>query len=354
MTEPRIRRLAAPVVALVLGLAAGCSKPIAYGSDNAVIAVVDSTLADSLAPVLRRALEREMFTVHPERVFEITFTTPGRIGEFKKWRRIVLVEPLDDAVLVPDLVDTGDDDRPIFTVVHDAWAREQTIWVLAAPTADATLGLVTARADSLYHAIYAAWADHQAARMWASGRDSALATRMLDERRFSILLPKVYRPAPGSTPDSSLVFFSPDPRRVVSLHWVARPDTLAADTVLAIRRSWARQVFDGDSMVAILPDSAAAASDSTNPFPPIQASATTLGGQPAIRLQGVWQNAADHTGGLFLTYGVGCGDRLVLLDGDLYAPSSPKIPYVLQFESIFATFRCAPARTGGMAAGGAE
>jgi hypothetical protein len=74
--------------------------------------------------------------------------------------------------------------------------------------------------------------------------------------------------------------------------------------------------------------------------PMLLASRTTLEGLPAVRLQGVWENRSDLTSGLFLTYGVLCGDRLVLIDGNLYAPDRDKYAYLLQFERISQTFRC--------------
>jgi hypothetical protein len=131
---------------------------------------------------------------------------------------------------------------------------------------------------------------------------------------------------------------------------------MTAEAVLEARRDWGRDLFVGDEITGALPGSAptdttppAPAGDAdtsgvTPPEPPVlQASRTTLAGLPAVRIQGVWNNATDLTAGLFLTYGVVCGDRLVLLDGNLFAPDRDKYAYLLQFERIFETFRC---RTG--------
>jgi hypothetical protein len=117
----------------------------------------------------------------------------------------------------------------------------------------------------------------------------------------------------------------------VSLHWEGAPAELTPELVLEARRAWGRGLFPGDEIEGILPE------------PAIQASRTTLGGVPAVRLHGVWHNPSDLTGGLFLTYGVLCDDRLVLLDGNLYAPERDKYAYLLQFERLIQTFRCAAA-----------
>ena len=131
----------------VLLFPAACGRGPAYGSDNAIVAVVDPALRERVEPALRASLEREVETTRMEPVFELTFTTPEEIGEFRKWRRLLVVEPGgEDAVLLPDLVDTPLD-GPLSTVVHDKWARGQTIYVLAAPTAEATAELVRSGAD---------------------------------------------------------------------------------------------------------------------------------------------------------------------------------------------------------------
>jgi hypothetical protein len=266
-----------------------------------------------------------------------------------------VIESLPDAELVPDLV--GDADGELFARVEDEWARDQTIWVIAAPGAEATAALVDARVDSVYRDFHAGWVDHQMERMWASGADSAAAERMLEEIGVSLVVPEVYRPGSASAPPDTRTWYNEDPRRIVSLHWQPAAGGLAPERVLEARRSWGRLLFEGDEIEGALPgdsppgdsaavgDSAAgddgASPDSAPAAAPLQVSSTTLAGLPAVRLQGTWRNSSDLTGGLFLTYGVICGDRLVLLDGNLYAPERDKYAFLLQFERIFETFRCA-------------
>ena len=335
----------------VLLLPAACGRGPAYGSDNAIVAVVDPALRERVEPVLRASLEREVETTRMEPVFELTFTTPEGIGEFRKWKRLLVVEPGgEDAVLLPDLVDTPLE-GPLSTVVHDEWARGQTIYVLAAPTAEATAELVRSSADSLYGVIHDQFVDYHVARMWASKPDSALAGRLAEELGFSIVLPNVYRPAGASAPADSRVWYNEEPRRVVSLHWLPRPIGLTADTVLAVRRAWGRQLFPDDSITGVLPapaDTAAGPDSLPGPVPVVRAIETRLGGLPAIRLQGPWTSPSDVGTGLFVTYGVICGERLVLLDGNLYAPDRSKYPYLVQLDRIFETFRC-DAAGGGVA-----
>jgi len=327
---------------LLLALVAACSKGPAFGSDNAIVAVIDPRVRETLEPLVREALEREVFTTRSERVFEVTVTTPAEIGDFRKWARLLVIEPLDGATLVPDLA--GDSEEPLFARVEDEWARDQTVWVIAAPTPEATVELARARLDSVYGAFHDAWVEHQVDRMWASDADSAGARRMDEELGFSIVLPQVYRPASSSAPPATRTWYNEDPRRVLSLHWEPAPPELTAEHVLAARRTWGADLFAGDQIAGSLPGDTVPGDtvpggDGLAP-PMLLASRTTLDGLPAVRLQGVWENRSDLTSGLFLTYGVVCGDRLVLIDGNLYAPDRDKYAYLLQFERIFQTFRC--------------
>ena len=339
---PPRRRPAAALLPLLI-LVAACGRGPAYGSDNAVVAVVDPALRAGVEPALRAAFERDVETTRLEPVFEVTFTTPEGIGELRKWKRLLVVEPGgEDAILLPELIETPLG-GPVSTVVHDKWARGQTIHVLAAPTAEVTVELVRASADSLFGVLHDEFVAYHVGRMWASGPDSALAARLAGELGFSILLPHVYRPAGASAPADSRVWYNEDPRRVVSLHWLDRPAELTADSVLALRRDWGRELFPGDSItgaLAIPADPSAPPAPAAGPAPVIRSVERRLGGLAAIRLQGAWASSSEIGAGLFVTYGVICGDRLVLLDGNLYAPDRSKYPYVIQLDTIFETFRC--------------
>lgn len=336
---PRTRSPILPLaVLLALGLAVACQKGPAFGSDNAIIAVIDPDLDPAVEARVREALEREVYTTRSERVFEVTVTTPATIGDFRKWGRLLVIESLAGAELVPDLV--GDGEGEVLARVEDEWARDQTIWVIAAPSPEATAELVDARIDSVYRDLHEGWVDHQMERMWASGADSASAERMLEELGFSLVVPEVYRPGSASAPPDTRTWYNEEPRRIVSVHWEPAAGGLSPEGVLEARRAWGRLLFEGDETEGALPGDSLPDSLAPVDIPPLQASSTTLGGLPAVRLQGTWRNSTDLTGGLFLTYGVICGERLVLLDGNLYAPERAKYAYLLQFERIFETFRC--------------
>ena len=336
---PRTRSPILPLAALLaLGLAAACQKGPAFGSDNAIIAVIDPDLDPAVEARVREALEREVYTTRSERVFEVTVATPATIGDFRKWGRLVVIESLAGAELVPDLV--GDAEGEVLARVEDEWARDQTIWVIAAPSPEATAELVDARIDSVYRDLHAGWVDHQMERMWASGADSAVAERMREELGFSLVVPEVYRPGSGSAPPDTRTWYNEEPRRIVSVHWEPAGGGLSPEGVLEARRAWGRLLFEGDEIEGALPGDSMPDSVAAVDIPPLQASSTPLGGLPAVRLQGTWRNPTDLTGGLFLSYGAICGERLVLLDGNLYAPERAKYAYLLQFERIFETFRC--------------
>lgn len=349
---PSSLRFAAPALLLTLALAPACGRGPAYGSDDAIIAVVAPALRERVEPILRGSLEREVQTTRPEAIFELTFTTPEGIGEFRRWKRLLVVESGADGVLLPDLVDTPVR-GPVTAEVHDEWANNQTIYVIAAPTGDETIELVRSSVDSLFDVIHERFVEFHVDRMWASEPDAALAERLRTELGFSLLVPRVYRSGSASAPADSRVWYNEDPRRVVSIHWLPRPAELTPDTVFAVRRAWGRDLFPGDSITGSVPGTAGGGppgggpADTTNPDaattngPELQVETTRLDGVPAVRIQGAWANPADVSGGVFVTYGVICGERLVLLDGNLYAPDRNKYPYVIQFDRIFQTFRCA-------------
>jgi hypothetical protein len=348
------RLLPALLPAVVIPASGACSKGPAWGSENAIIAAVDPALRETLEPILREAFEREVFTTRMEPVFEVTFAPADSLGDFRRWRRIVVIQPASEGGLAADLLGGAELDAAraegAVAEVRDRWALRQRIWVVAGPDAESTVALLRAAADSLYQVLYEDYVAREIDQMWVSEADSALYHEMLDELGFAIVLPRVYRPAAMSAPPDTRTWYNDNPRRVISVHWTRRPLAFVPDTVLAIRRAWGAALFPGDTVPASVapvaaageggpagPDSATAAL----PQPaPVQVGQTTIGGQSAIRLQGVWENPTDRTTGLFVTFAVPCGERLVILDGNLYAPERTKIPYVFQFDQIFSTFRC--------------
>jgi len=233
--------------------------------------------------------------------------------------------------------------------------------------------LVESMADSLFEEIHADYVAHQVDRMWASGPDSALFRSMTDELGFGIVLPRVYHPAPGSAPPDSRVWYNGDPRRIVAVHWTDLPAGLTADTVLALRRAWGAEIYPGEVIAGGLAGTGdlapgehgangpAGAGDTAGTADTAGAADTARGGDSygrtvrqsievtrmrldggeAIRLQGTWYEEGGADAGVFVLYAVPCGERLVLLDGNLYAPDREKYPYVLQLDRIFQTFRCA-------------
>ncbi len=336
-----LARLSLALFPLATGILAGCSRGPAWGSENAVIAAVDPSLRDELEPVIRGSLEREVFTTRLDPVFDVTFANPDSLGDFQRWRRIVVIQPATEGSRAARLLSgkTLEEarSRGVVAEVSDEWALGQSIWVVAAPTPEATASLARASLDSLYQVLYQRYAESEVEQMWLSGRDSALFEELTGQHGFGIVLPQVYRPAPASAPPDTRVWYNDNPRRVVALHWTDLPDSLTPDALLAIRRAWGVELFPDDTISSALE----AAPDSGAPAEPVLVERATLDGRPAVRLQGVWHNARDVTAGVFVTYGVACGDRFVLLDGNLFAPEREKLPYVIQFDQIFRTFHCA-------------
>jgi len=340
-----LRPLARLLPALI-PILTGCSKGPAWGSENAVIAAVDPALREDLEPVLRDGFEREVFTTRNEAVFEVTFASSEDLGEFRRWRRIVVVGAADEGGLAADLLGGADLAAAraggVVAEVHDEWALRQKIWVVSGPTAEATVELARTAVDSLYQVLFDDYVAMEVAQMWVSGRDSPLFEDLMDEQGFGIVLPQVYRAAEMSVPPGTRTWYNENPRRVVSVISQESPVTLAPDSVLAMRRSWGAALFPGDTLPLTL-DGTSVEPDSFAVPEPVVVGQATLDGRPAVRLQGVWHNATDRTSGVFVTYAVVCSGRLVFLDGNLFAPERPKLPYVIQFDQIFSTFRCAGA-----------
>ena len=120
-----------------------------------------------------------------------------------------------------------------------------------------------------------------------------------------------------------------DPSRGIAVFWrnevTEAPSLADSSALLAWRAEVVDTLYHGDTML-----------EGESVFAKI-----VLGEHDALRVQGVWQNERDMTGGVFITYFVHDTrlQRLLAVDLIVYAPGLAKHPYVRELEALASTFR---------------
>lgn len=329
------RRFPTPLLALSAALLTGCAEEQgAYGDASSIVTAVPAAVWSGVQDSVYRALEPTIYTVRDEKTFTVTHVDPddgATWGDLMRFRQLLVVGPADAAWVAPVLEAARERDRHGDVVqAFDVWARGQT--VTAVVTGDDVRGGFLDALDDL-HALYdRQFRELAEARMFVSGRDSALADTLMNRAGFSLLLPTVYT---WDALDSVYVFRNdnPDPSeliRQVAVTWASPiPQGMEGEDFLAWRQELADQYYN-DEQVAVLDN--------------LEGGRFTYDGLDAYQIQAVWQSppGAWPAGGPFMLRAVACPaqDRMYLLDAWLYAPGKEKYQYMIQLENVLDSFRC--------------
>lgn len=331
----RTTNLSAAAVLLVLGACA--EEQGAYGDASSIVTAVPTEVWTEVQDSVYGALEPTIYTVRDEKMFTVTHVDPrdgATWGDLMRFRQLLVVGPADADWVAPVIDAARERDRDGSVVqAFDVWARGQTVTaVVTGP--DVRQGFLDALGPlhDLYDRQYRELAE---ARMFVSGRDSALADTLMNRAGFSFLLPTVYD---WNTRDSVYVFRNdnPDPSeliRQVAVTWASPiPQGMEGEDFLAWRQELADQHY-ADEQIAVLDN--------------VQGGRFTYDGLDAYQIRAVWQSppGAWPAGGPFMLRAVACPaqDRMYLLDAWLYAPGKEKYQYMIQLENILDSFTCGDA-----------
>lgn len=327
---------AACLLVSVLACDPGASRQAMGEASSLIVVAMDSIWAE-VGDSVTAALERPIFAVRDETTFEVTHISPLSEDwlELRTLRQIVPIGQPGDGWIAPILNGTPAD-LPAIVERQDIWARGQGVTAIVVEPgagADAVLRALPALSDTL-HARFQQYARN---RMFLSGVDSAGADTLRSAAGFSLLLPNLYT---HSSADSVWMFrahaeLGRELMRTLLVTWVSGPRELNAESVLALRESFA--VYDPAQ---------------TTGHDPIRVDTVSFDGGQALQVRGVWSGTdpAFPTAGPFITRAAYCPqqDRTYLIDAWLYAPGRAKYEYLLQFEHILNSFRCeGPAQVGG-------
>ncbi|MCA9736096.1 MAG: DUF4837 family protein [Gemmatimonadota bacterium] len=328
----RITTLA--LLAATLPLA--CGRGGAYGDANSVIVGAPNELWERVETPTRTALERRVFTVAEEKAFTVTQIDPREAdwGNLQQFKQVLVIGEANDPWVAEALAERDGNQAlapPQILQVMDVWARSQLVTVMLLNDGDAAAQVerLLPELAELYERQYR---DYVVARMFLTGRDSALADTLRAEAGFELLLPVVYQ---WRREDSTFIFRNdnPDPseliRQVAVTWWTPVPPNVQPESLLEWRSDIANRYYEDEQVVKL---------------EGVQGGPGTIGGNKAYQIQATWENPPGGwpAGGPLLMRAIICEEqnRMYLLDAWLYAPGKEKYEYVIQLETILNSFRC--------------
>ncbi|MEX1184285.1 MAG: DUF4837 family protein [Gemmatimonadota bacterium] len=323
------------MIAAALSLTACGGSRQAVGDVDSVIVIATDSLWAAVGDSMLAALEPRIFTVRPERTFEVTHVAPSddRWMELRRFRQVLTLGAAGDPWVKPVLETAREGERGGDIVQSsDVWASNQfaTAAVLpASSAADAARDLVpriAAVLDSTFR-VYAV------RRMYMSGADTLLRDSLADSAGFGILLPMVYEPVdrgPGVWLFQNSTSIGGDLIRSVLVTSLAGLLEPTAEVAFAWRDSVARAEYLPPQETAREPE---------------RMQSRAVPGAAAIEVQGVWTGTDPSwpSSGPFIARVVQCPaqNRTYLIDTWLFAPGRSKYEYMIQLNTMLDTFACA-------------
>ncbi|MCK4546821.1 MAG: DUF4837 family protein [Candidatus Eisenbacteria sp.] len=315
----------------------GCGKKVrsAMGSGS-IVALIRTDANAEAADALAEFLGRDRYLVpRPEKPFKITQMTIAGLDSHRYDKNIVL---LCDVSEKGELLKTvrnilSEEDRRQLgrgesraISLSDSWGKFQNVVVIAAPSSEKLLRLVedegAAIVDRLEEDVIGVMVRMFAERTVVPG----LGSRAVSRDGWSLQLPEGYRMKAEKEDVPLLHFEAAAPPRIVFVHWYEGTPEMTVDDLIEFRSRFGWDQYDEDEIAEGR----------------VRGQVTTLAGNPAVRIEGLWQNAKYTIGGPFITYLVLCpdGKQTILLDLIVYAPGMDQVRYLRELEAVARTLKC--------------
>jgi Domain of unknown function (DUF4837) len=333
------------IVVVSLFLSSCQSEQPAYGPEDQIIVVTDSSEFAYLQTALDSAFEKIIYTPQPEKLFTLKRISLDDFDPFKNYKNIVIVAPLNSnsqtskfirSVTDSTLIKKTEADPNFIIYKKNLWAVGQLVTVLTAPDQESLEFKILREKDNLLYAFQKA-SDQRL-------RESLYTPRFENEKTEGKLLKEygwiVYVQADFVLAiNSSKYNFvwlrrapNSDMERWIFVHWInnASPEYLNPDSIRAIRNRLTKIFYrtsDDSSYVVIAEDYY-----TTNEV--------NFDGRYALFTQGLWELNVKGMGGPFINYTFfdEKSHRVYMIDGSLYAPKYYKRNLLQQMDVTLQSF----------------
>ena len=318
-------------------------KPRSIGSNDKIVVLADSALWREVEVDVRHAVEREMYTPQPERIFSIILKDPQDISDVGRFPHLLLLGTLDsegstrtllDGMLDETLVEKIEKDSLFVFRKTDIWAKDQLLVVMVCRDVPTLLSHLQGDKDLLFRLFddHAQMVVQTAMYKLAEQKDAE--QRLMQKHGWSVRVIHDYFAAIDSTQARFVWLRRMGPQREFFVYWqpVADPSVLSKQWIIQKRDSLTKIYYQGDYIDTVKVN--------------VVETEVDFQGRYAIRLDGVWQNEINISGGPFRSYASYNEDdgRMYLIDCSVVAPGQRKWAYMRQLDVMAQTFRTAQSK----------
>lgn len=283
---------------------------------------------------LEELFEEPVLMVRPEQRFQVEHIPPSLFESNRNLKCLCILTDLrapgafEDAVRT--LISREEREQMVardvdVRIIENVWARGQAIMLVHARTRESLAEYLDERGERLVARYDELLQAAIAPAVLAFGRNDDMESYLRQTHGIAIGIPKGYEV--GEDAEESVVrlyrTLEGEPARFVLIHWLPAseaPETPEACMQLRDRLGYV--YYDGDRVLD-------------------ERSFSDQGSfqdQPAMILEGVWQNDKYVIGGPFRSFGFLRGDRFYLVDVSVFNPPGEKLPYLREVLAIARTF----------------
>lgn len=310
-------------------------KPLAGGSDIAVMTLAGEEIWEQVKEDLSAKVEFEIRTPQIEKLFYFSLFTPEAYKEYKDDKLLLLIATLDakDPASVfiqnsisPEIRALVERGEQLFFYEYDKFAERQTYMLLLANNAEELKTYVRENGSQIYQAVNRGFIASQFKQLYHTAEEKALSETLFKQLGFSFRLPHDYEVIYMDTTRNFLQLACARPHRNIIVYWQEGGFNRVIDENYAMRiKHWLMQ----NLMDKIYIEKSYA-----------RYRTVEWGGVPVNNIRGLWGHPTKVMGGpfsLFYFYD-GVTDRTYFIDCMLFAPGQSKAVFLRQMEIVASTF----------------
>ncbi|MCK4352543.1 DUF4837 family protein [candidate division WOR-3 bacterium] len=308
---------------------AGCTQykpPYAIGKSTQIVVISKNNIYPEIKDLLSASLERVIYTPTTEYIFDIKKASPEKFKELNYKPNILIAgligEPFIDSILVPEAKKKILSGESYIFGKQDLFISGQYVLIIATPTVEKLRKVIKDNSDLIFNYFAEGVRKRLKEILYKDGYQEELAKNLQTKYGFSISIPPNWLLAQDKVGFVEFIHHFPD--RIISIYWEASPgNELNKEEVISLRNKIGAKYYDGDTVDTLR----------TN-FYWVQFHGLLTG-----KLDGIWENDEQVTGGPFRSYFFTSSGRLYCIDMHIFAPGEKKWRWLQQLEIICDTFQ---------------
>ena len=318
---------------LILLMFASCTDrdnsylvPNITGKSNEVIVVMpkdtwDGAIGDTLFSVLSAEIPA---LPQPEPYFDVSSVTPANfrsLQSIQTFRNLVFTD-VDTAYRQADIL-----------VKESKWARQQLVLTLRAHDKAQLIDLIGKQAKKIRERILQAEQERILGN-YQRYVDYDIVERLFSKYKLALTVPKNYKLSRETSNFLWLSHETPEISQGIFVYWYpyTNINQLQRDSLVIRRNQFTKEFVPGAIPKSYM---------TTETRAPLFIEEMELSKRYTVQIKGLWRSEGDFMGGPFVSYTTvdEANQRIVTVEGFVYAPKSGKRNYVMQLDQILRTLR---------------